>query len=172
METESSAGEQRARRLESLTAQLLEGIDGIPTAELHARPAPDDWTVMQSLAHVAELLPYWARQAQDVAARTEDDQPFGRTHDDPDRIAAVEAHRDDALDEVLPRIRAALTESSATLRALPAGGWTRTGRHARRGEMTVEQIVDQFLVEHLEEHTRQVEAARDALGRGPREDVR
>lgn len=170
MVNDAMLGEERTRRIESLVARLLEQVAHAPAQELHVQSAPGEWTAMQSLAHVAELLPYWSRQARDVAARRENDQPFGRTHDDPERIAAVATGAEDALAEVVPRVRGALVECEATLRAIPAQGWLRTGRHMRRGEMTVLQIVDQFLVEHMEEHLYQVEAVLRASGR-PKEEA-
>lgn len=163
-------GDERAARIETAVDQLLKQVGGIPCEQQERVSKPGGWSIVQVLAHVAELLPYWSHQARAVAGRLFDDQPFGRTHDDPDRIAAVEAHAHDDVGAILPRIRAALTEAAADVRAIPAAAWRRTGRHARRGEMTVEQLVDQFLVEHLEEHTQQVEAMlRDAERR---EDVR
>jgi hypothetical protein len=111
---------------------------------------------MKTLVHLAEVLPYWPRQIEDVVSRERDDQPFGRTHEDPDRIAAVERHAHDRLDEVLPRLRDGLTETTTLLRNLPAAAWTRTARHARRGTLTVEEIVDQFLLDHTEEHLNQI----------------
>ena len=160
---ESTLGEERARWLEDAVEGLIGRVERLGADHLYQGPGPGEWSAMQVLAHVAEAVPYWARQARMVASRSEDDLPFGRTHDDTDRIAAVERHAHDPLDEVLPRLRTGLAEAVATLRAIPAEGWSRVGRHARRGEMTVQQIVDQFLVSHVEEHALQIEAA---LGRG------
>ena len=47
-----------------------------------------------------EMLPYWAEQARAVAARSQDGEAFGRTHDDPERIAAVRQHARDDLREL------------------------------------------------------------------------
>lgn len=160
---EHTTGEERARRLETVVEGLLERLEGLDGDAVYQEPGEGEWSVMKALAHVAEILPYWAGQARDVA-EGDAKQPFGRTHEDPDRIAAVEEHARDPLDEVLPRLRSGLAEAAATLRAIPADGWTRTGRHARRGEMTVAQIVDLFLIEHVDEHAKQVQAVMDSLG--------
>jgi uncharacterized damage-inducible protein DinB len=157
-------GEERARRLEATVEALRRRVEGLGAEVLYREPAEGEWSAMATLAHVAEVLPYWARQAREVAARDRNGQPFGRTHEDPDRIAAVERHAHDRLDEVLPRLSAGLREATATLRAIPPEGWARTARHARRGEMTVEQAVDGFLVAHVEEHAEQIEATLRALG--------
>ncbi len=150
--------EERAHRLETLVDQMLTACSGMQSAQLHRTPGPELWSVIMILAHLAELLPYWASQACEVASRSENDAPFGRTHDDPDRIAAVETRAGLTLEQVLPSVREALATAAAALRTIPAAGWQKTGRHARRGEMTVQQIVDQFLFEHVEEHTQQAEA--------------
>lgn len=159
----ATQGEERARRLEELVARLRQQVEGLSREALYAEPGEGAWSVMKVLAHVSEILSYWSRQAQVVAARDQNSQPFGRTPEDPDRIAAVEAHAHDALDGMLARLGEALAGATAILSAIPAGGWARTARHARRGEMTVEQIVDQFLVEHVQEHTQQVESVQVAL---------
>lgn len=150
-------GEERARRLAVSVERLLERASALPPDELHRGPGGEEWSVMQVLAHTAEYLEYWARQAAAVAARSEDGLPFGRTHDDPARIAAVAEHAGDRIADVAPRIRTALASAMETLRRIPEDGWRRTGRHERRGLMSVEQIVDAFLLAHAEEHLAQAE---------------
>jgi len=162
--SQAAMGDVRAHQLETLVERIFSSCSGKRSVELHRRLAAWDWSVFMILAHLAELLPYWAHQACDVAMRSQNDAPFGRTHDDPDRIAAVEARTDSTLEQIVPRVRAALSTAAAALRTIPAEGWVRTGRHARRGEMTVQQIVDQFLVEHVEEHLHQAEAVLRATG--------
>jgi uncharacterized damage-inducible protein DinB len=159
--TPSTSGtEQRIERIEVGVQRLIETVEALPSQVLYAQPALDEWPVMSTLAHVVELMPYWAHQALNVSSRTNDGEPFGRTHDDPDRVGAVQQHGRDSLDSTLPRLRAAAAEAVQTLRAIPSDRWTRTARHATRGDMTVEMIVDQFLVSHVEEHLAQ---AREAI---------
>lgn len=162
MQDVSHPGERRAEKIETNVERLLDMVMNLPKDRLYATPAPTEWSAMMILAHVAELVPYWARQAADVASRTEMNLPFGRTHDDPDRIAAVDNHAADTLDMVVPRIRQGTHEAVRLLRAIPPEKWRNTARHARRGEMTIEQIVDQFLLDHLVEH---VDQAKSLLGR-------
>jgi uncharacterized damage-inducible protein DinB len=153
----------RISRIETSVQQLIDSAEALPSQVLYAEPEPSEWPVMSILAHVVELMPYWARQALEVSGRSADSQPFGRTHDDPDRIGAVQQHARDSLDSMLPRVRSACSEAVELLRQIPPERWTRTARHANRGDMTVEQIVDQFLVTHVEEHLAQARAAIAAL---------
>jgi uncharacterized damage-inducible protein DinB len=154
----TTPGEARARLLEEMVQAIERRVERLSEETLYRDPADGVWSVMKALAHVAEAMPYWARQARNVAGRERNNEPFGRTHEDPDRIAAVEAHARDRMEDVLPRLRAGLAETAETLRSLPSSVWQQTGRHERRGEMTIEQIVDQFIVSHAEEHLNQIEA--------------
>jgi uncharacterized damage-inducible protein DinB len=155
--------QNRLERLEQTVQRLIQELEHLPTELLYREPRPGEWPVMSTLAHVVELMPYWAHQALEVSRRSADGQPFGRTHDDPDRVGAVQQHGRDSLDSMLPRVRSACTEAVDTLRQIPPHGWARTARHATRGDMSVEQIVDQFLVSHVEEHLSQARAAISAL---------
>ena len=150
----------RISRIETAVQELVDTAQALPDQVLYAEPEPSEWPVMSILAHVVELMPYWAKQALEVSRRSADSQPFGRTHDDPDRIGAVQQHGRDSLDGMLPRVRAACTEAVDLLRQIPPDGWARTARHANRGDMSVEQIVEQFLVSHVEDHLSQ---AREAI---------
>ena len=154
--------EERIQRIESSVQQLVSLIEGLPAEVLYREPQPGEWPVMSTLAHLQELLPYWAHQAEGVVRSP--DQPFGRTHSDPARIGAVEEHGHDSLDAMVKRIRVSLAECISTLRSLPADGWSVVGHSPSRGTMTVEQIVDAFLVRHVEEHAAQTQATLSALG--------
>lgn len=141
--------------------RLLEDIQRLPADVLYRAPQPGEWPVMSTLAHLAELLPYWAHQAEGIVRHP--GEPFGRELDDPARIGAVEQHGRDSLDAIVPRIRASLDESVRALRGLPADGWAAAGVHPHRGSMTVAQLVESFLVNHAEEHATQTQKTLQAL---------
>jgi uncharacterized damage-inducible protein DinB len=153
--------DERIQRIEQSVQRLIQEIERLPADVLYREPRPGEWPVMSTLAHLQELLPYWAHQADGVIKAP--DQPFGRTHDDPQRIGAVEEHGHDSLDAIVPRLRASLDECLTTLRSFPREGWSRVGNSPSRGTMTVEQIVDAFLVRHAEEHAAQTRATLQAL---------
>ncbi len=129
-----------------------------------ARTSPDPetgerWDRGQVLAHVAEILPYWTRQAELVAERG-GGVPFGRVKSDPERIAVIERDRHQDPERLLERMDHELQKVLALLDRLDDQALARTGRHERLGEMTVAGIIDRFLVEHLEEHADQLEEER------------
>ena len=153
--------EERIQRLERSVNQLIQEIERLPADVLYRPPSEGEWPVMSTLAHLAELLPYWAHQATGIANRP--GELFGRTHDDPDRIGAVAEHGHDSLDTAVGRIRFSLQECMRLLRALPAEAWSRAGQHPTRGPMTIEQLVDAFLVNHAEEHAIQIQTSVKSL---------
>jgi threonine dehydratase len=137
-----------------------------------ARPVPagltdpdpggtERWEAGQVWAHLAEFPGYWLGEIRNilgaVKSGTPEPIPFGRTHTDPERIAAIERERRTDPAELLRRATASLAEASATLGALPATGWDARGQHPTRGEMRISDIVHRFLLNHLEEHANQLD---------------
>ena len=124
-------------------------------------PDPDTgerWDRRQVLAHVAEMLPYWAEQVELVAAGNE--VPFGRVSSNPERIGAIERDRREDPSRLLDRVDDGVGIVLALLERLDDDALARSGRHQVLGEMTAAAIVDRFLVDHLEEHADQLEAGR------------
>ena len=68
-------------RLQQAVEEMLTEIDRLQSTDVYASSAAEAWSVTEILAHVVEMLPYWAEQAQAVAARAQDGEPFGRTHE-------------------------------------------------------------------------------------------
>jgi hypothetical protein len=155
---ESNESDQFASRLERVVESVVQKVRGRSSEALHRQPSPGEWSVMMALGHVSEVLPYWSQQATRVAMSDRDDEPIGRALDDPDRLGAVERHADGRVEDVLPLLRDGLAEAMHSLRNLPADRWSRTALHPRLGPITVEYIVEHFLVSHVEEHLSQIDA--------------
>jgi uncharacterized damage-inducible protein DinB len=145
--------------------RLLQTIAGLPPEALYREPQTGEWPVMSTLAHVAEMLPYWATQAQRIAATP--GTPFGRSHDDPGRLGAIAQHAADPLEVVRTSLQSSREEALGILETLPEPAWQQVGQHPRRGAMTVNEVVDEFMVRHVEDHCAQVSATLSALGYSP-----
>ena len=116
------------------------------------------WDAGQVWAHLAEFVPYWSGELRKVVDATGDEPvPFGRTKADPERIAIIERDRNVPVDVLLHRLTGQIDGLGETLASLPAAAWDRRGLHSRLGEMTMPQIVERFLVGHLEEHADQLD---------------
>jgi hypothetical protein len=121
------------------------------------------WEAGQVWAHLAEFPAYWLAQAQRVISMpTNPPVPFGRVKTDTGRIEAIERDRHTDPAALLERVRSSLVELSETARSWDGVTWGLRGAHPTRGEMTVEELVERFIVEHLEEHADQL----DSLSRG------
>jgi hypothetical protein len=148
-------------RVDHTVRQLLNEVESLPKDVLYGEPEPGEWPVMSTLAHLAELLPYWAHEAADLAAHP--GKPVGRTHEDPRRLGAIEQHGHDSLPEILPQIRQGLEECVSTLRAIPEEGWSSAGPHVRGYSITASEIVERFVANHAEEHASQIHTTLEAL---------
>ena len=101
-------------------------------------PDPDSgerWDRGQALAHVAEMLPYWAQQAELVAAGRQAE--FGRVKSDPDRIAAIERDRREDPARLLARVDEGVAVVLALLERLDDRDLAAVGHHQTLGDMTV-----------------------------------
>jgi hypothetical protein len=131
-----------------------------PPAGLTApdQPSGERWDWGQVWAHVAEFVPYWVGQVRAIVAS---DGPgpvaFGRTKADSGRIEAIERDRTMATGELMARVSEHLAELRQLSRALGDDDWTVLARHPTLGEMRVEEIFEEFVVGHLEEHADQLE---------------
>lgn len=147
-----------SRLVEHASSPLPEGLTD-PDALTDER-----WEAGQVWAHVAEFPAYWLAQVERVVAQpTQPPVPFGRVKTDAARVEAIERDRHTDPAALLERVRSSLRAVTDAARALPDEAWQLRGAHPTRGEMTVHEIVEHFIVEHLEEHAEQL----DRLAKGP-----
>jgi hypothetical protein len=156
--------------VDSLVARLTDVERRL--AEHAARPLPpgltepdpggeERWEAGQVWAHLAEFPGYWLAQAQRVVALpTNEPVPFGRVKTDAVRVDAIERDRHTDPAALLDRVRASLADVTEAARTMPPEAWSRRGMHPVRGELTVQQIFETFIANHLEEHADQL----DSLG--------
>jgi hypothetical protein len=163
----SRADETRAR-LASVRERLRRHADDGPPPGL-TQPDPggsERWEAGQVWAHLAEFPAYWMGQVRHIVGRvaTGDPQPipFGRTKADPGRIAAIERDRNLDPHALLARVTKDLAEAMAELQRMSEADWRLLGLHPTRGPMAIEEIVQRFLVDHLEEHADQLDELRQA----------
>jgi hypothetical protein len=117
------------------------------------------WDRGQVWAHLVEFVPYWMEQIQHVIeAESDQPVPFGRVKTDPDRIAAIQAGRHHPVAGQWEELENEIGDLKAFLTGLADEEWDRTGEHPTLGTMTVPQMVERFLVDHLDEHATQLES--------------
>jgi len=117
------------------------------------------WGPPEVLAHVAEMLPFWLGEVERVLDAAIEPAPFGRVATDELRIATIERDRSLPVRELFDRIAAGISRFAGRLRQLTDAQAARRGLHPTRGELTVTEMIDRFVVSHLEEHVEQLAAA-------------
>jgi DinB superfamily len=148
---------EQARRLQAAAGRIRASAAVRPEDAL-TDPDPgsgERWDRGQVLAHVAEMLPYWAQQAELVASGRQ--REFGRVSSDPDRVGAIERDRREDPGRLLGRVDEGVAVVLALLDRLDDQDLARSGHHQTLGDMTVAEIVDRFAVAHLEEHADQLD---------------
>lgn len=119
------------------------------------------WGPPETLAHAAEMLPFWAGEIERVLAGTPQPVPFGRVASDALRIGIIGRDRSLPPRELLSRIDSDATRLARRLAELSPAQAGRVGRHPTLGELSVVRIADRFVVSHLEEHVEQLRATLD-----------
>ena len=123
--------------------------------------ASERWEAGQVWAHLAEFPGFWLDQMRkilvDHAAGEAGPIPFGRLKTDPGRTGPIERERRTAPAELLRRVTAQLAELSAEMTRLPDDAWNVVGLHPTLGAMSLEAILERFVLAHLEEHADQLD---------------
>lgn len=147
-------------RLDAVEARLGAAASQDPPPGL-TDPDPggeERWEAGQVWAHIGEFVPYWMREIEKViGAASPDPVPFGRVKTDPERIAAIERDRHEAPAELMTRVSQAIEDVRLFATELEGPERDARGLHPRVGELTVEEILERFIVRHLEEHADQLE---------------
>ena len=143
-------------------------FDGLRAAIDAGRPWPlrevtgdgpeAQWGPPEILAHATEMLPYWMGEIERVVSGSLEPVPFGRVSTDPLRSLTIERDRTLPTRELLSRIDSGVARYAERLPELTAADWGRLGLHPRLGEMTVEAMLERFVVSHLEEHAISLKA--------------
>jgi hypothetical protein len=122
------------------------------------------WGPPETLAHVAEMLPFWLGEIERVIDGPAEPVPFGRVATDQVRLLVLERDRSLPPRELFARTAQGTVRLARRLRELTPREAARRGLHPRLGEMTVRDIADRFVVSHLEEHAQQLEAVTARAG--------
>jgi hypothetical protein len=149
----------QAQRLEAVSRSLASLLRR-PDVALRLRSAgPDEWSALQIMGHMIEVVPYWTGQARSLATATGAPPHFGRTLDDPERLEGPRRGAGSNPDELAHRLDNEVRMAAAVIRSMTPAQRARTGMHNRLGEITVAAAIQTLLVDHLEDHEEQVKRA-------------
>lgn len=157
------SGSDLIDRLDSAASSLRDqAANEAPSGLTDPEPGTDErWEAGQVWAHVAEFIPYWHHQIESVIGEYDGAPvPFGRTKTDPDRLAGIEMGLRAPIGELAARASESVDAAKRYFEGLLPPEWSAVGLHPTRGEMDVEQMVETFLINHLEEHVAQLDGLR------------
>ena len=122
-------------------------------------PRRREWVAREVLAHIDEMLPYWMGEIERVLTGSVEPIPFGRQPNDLIRLMTVDRDRTLPASELYGRLDHTLERVLRRLLELDERQVLRRGLHKARGEMTIREIVDVMLADHIDEHAKQLKAA-------------
>ena len=156
----SSSGEVQANRLERVYEEVAKLLrePGV-ASRLRTPPGGSEWSAMQTLGHVSEMIPYWLKHCQTLIAATGTPPTFGRTAGSQERLAGVAHGASADPDALLRRLHEEVRAAARVIRQLSAAERGKRGISTEYGEMTVAQAIEAFIVDHAEEHLAQVQTA-------------
>ncbi len=142
--------------------QLIDGpLARLDRSKLYEAPAENEWTIMQNLAHVVELMPYWAGEIEKLLAAP--GEKFGRTQQDERRLRAISEHETDSLEDIKGALPGSYARLEEVLGKLKDSYLELTGRHVRFGEKSLEWIINEFVTGHLSGHVKQIKGCLEAV---------
>jgi hypothetical protein len=119
----------------------------------------EQWEEGQVWAHMSEFVPYWIGEARIVVAGSPAPVPFGRVKTDAARVEAIADRRHDPVEQLAEVVLADVGILRGYIEELgdtPAV-WAKEGRHSTLGVMSIDAIVEEFLIGHLEQHLDQLD---------------
>ena len=146
-----------ANAMEETTQQIHDLVRPLPREVLLWRPAPEVWSILDNLAHIAEFIPFWVGEIHAMLARPP--QPWGRDQRHAGRLAAVRDTSGRDLLDLLASIHAAAADAARFLRSLDEAQLDieAVSRNPRWALKPVSFVVDILLVKHLADHRDQIQ---------------
>jgi uncharacterized damage-inducible protein DinB len=156
----SSSGETQAKRLERVYEEVAKLLHepGV-AARLRTPPGRSEWSAMQTLGHMTEMIPYWLNHCRTLIAVTGTPPAFGRLPGSPERLAGVSRGASADPDALLRQLHEAVRAAASEIRQLSTTERGKRGISSERGEMTVAQVIESFIVDHAEEHLAQAQSS-------------
>jgi uncharacterized damage-inducible protein DinB len=154
-----TAGETQAKRLERVYEEVAKLLREPKVASrLRTSPGENEWSAMETLGHMTEMIPYWLHHCRVLIAATGELPTLGRTPGSPERLAGVTHGATAQPDALLGQLQEEVRAAAGTIQKLSTAERDKRGIYPGRGEMTVADVLESFIVSHAEQHLVQVQA--------------
>jgi uncharacterized damage-inducible protein DinB len=159
-ETGATSAEEQAQRLEDVYEGALTLLSRPHIARrAYSVPGEDNWSAVQILGHMVEVVPYWLDHCRKVIVAAGEPYHFGRSLDDPDRLAAVQRPESETSGHLLRLLSEEVRRAASAIRQMTPAELKMIGTYKGQDEMTVAEIIEVFIVAHCENHLAQMRAA-------------
>jgi uncharacterized damage-inducible protein DinB len=148
---------KRAAALDALEAgpkRVADVTKKLEDAVLRRKPAPDKWSAMEVVCHLRDVERLWADRL--VKAAFSEKPAFYMI--EVDDLAVKNGYNTQDLGAALKEFARLREDNLRLLRALPAAQWQRSGMHPKKGEITIERIVE-IMIGHDRGHLEQIARA-------------
>jgi len=142
--------------VEKITKKVL----SFPEEMIRWKPSADEWSIMEILCHIEEVIGYWTRELTRVIQVGGGE--WGRGLNDEARLAAVRQADARRVDEVIQGIKQAAEWADKQLGALNDEQLALEAPHRnpKFGMKPMTFLIEHFLTEHLAGHLKQIERNR------------
>ena len=131
---------------------------GLSEDELHRRPSPDEWSVLEVCCHLRD---YAEIEGERVRRLVEESEPALASYDQ-EALARERDYPGDDIRRVRTALRAFWGGLAYQLEGLTDEQWERGGSHPEIGRVTVRSRAE-LAVEHGQAHLAQLKALREGL---------
>lgn len=142
----------------ALDAQLLSLADALDVSRLHelqTRPDGEEaWSAAMLLGHLAEFPHFFAHELRRFL--TDPSQPIGRTHEHPERLAAIATAEGKSLADLRAAVAAAFADLSEALQGIEDGHLRATTNNRKYGDEPLTEFLDRYVIGHKRSHLQQL----------------
>jgi hypothetical protein len=139
---------------------LRQAVAGMSREQILARPVPGKWSTLEVVCHLADFEPIGADRMKRIIA---EDKPTLIGADE-QRFASALHYHDRDLEEELTIIERTRSQMARILRKLTPEALNRVGNHNERGQLTLEQLLGNYMNKHIPHHVKFILEKRKALG--------
>ncbi|EOP26576.1 hypothetical protein IG5_02212 [Bacillus toyonensis] len=134
-------------------------VKSLPEEIIRWKPSKDEWSVMQIITHVAEAIPYWAKEISNIKLSNENLWGRGLTDEVRLQVVSEENINRKTVEEVIEQLSSipitienvlhTLTDEELHIQA--------PSRNPCFENKPINFIVNHLIVEHTEKHYKQIE---------------
>ena len=137
---------------------MIDIVNRLDEDTIRWNPSSEEWSIIQIVSHVAEAIPYWVKQIQNI--KLDPSAEWGRGLQDEDRLYAVSEEKINKSDikELVSAIEEIPAKVNKCLRALSVKDMeiVAPSRNPNFKGKPIQFIVDNLIVKHIEGHVSQI----------------